>query len=72
MKNFLLLAFILITLSAAAQVTQVVQGTIKDEATGKPLAGANVVIKGPTNGGASTNDDGSFEIKDVTPGRYRV
>jgi iron complex outermembrane receptor protein len=40
---------------------QQVSGTVKDAATGEPLPGASVVVKG-TSTGTSTTFDGEFSI----------
>ena len=47
------------------------EGTVKNEGTGKPLNGANVLIQG-TYKGASTEEDGSFELEDIKPGDYTI
>jgi hypothetical protein len=47
------------------------EGTVKNEGTGKPLNGANVLIQG-TYKGTSTEEDGSFELEDIKPGDYTI
>lgn len=48
------------------QQTGVCKGVVKD-ATGEPVIGASVVVKGTTNG-TITDFDGNFELKNVTKG----
>jgi TonB-linked SusC/RagA family outer membrane protein len=62
MRKLLLFLCVALTLygSATAQGARAITGTILD-ATGSPIAGASVTIKG-TNIGTSTNADGSFSL----------
>jgi outer membrane receptor protein involved in Fe transport len=46
-------------------------GTIKDEVTGEPLVGANIVVIGTTMGAASVID-GSYFVLNITPGKYDI
>lgn len=46
-------------------------GTITDSKTGEPLIGVNVMVQG-TYYGASTNSEGFYEIKAVSPGDYTI
>ena len=55
------LATFLIAVTAMAQIT--VKGVVKDE-TGEPIIGANVLVKGTTNG-TITDLDGNFSISNV-------
>lgn len=48
-----------------------IAGTVRDGASGEPLIGANVLIKGTTLG-ASTDLDGNYVILNVPPGIYLV
>ena len=41
---------------------QVIKGKIVDDATGETLIGANIVVKGTSNG-TVTDFDGAFEIR---------
>lgn len=52
-------------METTTQATQgkIVKGTVKD-ATGEPVIGANVVVKGTTNG-ITTDMDGNFTLKNV-------
>lgn len=54
-----------------AATTGKIAGVVKDETTGEPLPGANVVIEGSTMGG-STDLDGNYFIINVPPGTYDV
>src|SRR6478735_6750017 len=64
MRNFTTVFFFLFItiLSAHAQETRVVKGTLTDPETGTPLPGVNVVIKG-TASGTVTDMDGNYEIE---------
>lgn len=46
-----------------------IKGKITEQESGKPLAGANVFLKG-TNIGSSTNIDGEYSIRNVPAGSY--
>lgn len=48
----------------AAQQTQKIAGTVVDAHTGEPIIGANILVKGTTNG-TSTDFDGNFVLEDV-------
>ena len=48
-----------------------IQGFVRDVATGEPLVGANISIRG-TSQGAATNADGFFNILNVPPGDYSL
>ncbi len=54
--------------------TATMAGTITDDTTSEPIAGAWVVAIGPTGvrGGAVTISDGTYEISGLTPGTYRA
>ena len=60
MKNLLLLAFVCATLITIAQ-DRVVTGKITSADDGQPVPGANILVKGTTQG-TSTNTDGEFSI----------
>ena len=47
-----------------------ISGTVTDAATGEPLMGTNIVVKG-TNTGATTNENGYYELK-LEPGDYTI
>lgn len=66
-SKLLLLSFILLSIAAGAQ-TRDVSGTVTDKSDGSAIAGANVTVKGTTNGTA-TDANGKFSLKvanDVT------
>ena len=70
MKRVLLLLTIMIAwLNAGAQQTQVVFGTITDEASKTPLAGATVVLAGNPSIGTVTDEEGNFRLQGVPLGR---
>lgn len=48
-----------------------VSGTVRDESSGEPLFGVNVILLGTTRG-ATTDPDGMFRILGVPEGRYDV
>ncbi|NIV93141.1 TonB-dependent receptor [candidate division KSB1 bacterium] len=54
-----------------AQGTGTVVGLVTDDATGEPLPGANLVVKG-TNLGGATGIDGTYLVKNVPPGSYTL
>lgn len=58
-----------IPVTALSQTTSTISGRVTDAATGGPLPGANVLLKG-TSLGASTNLDGKYAISDVPAGSY--
>ncbi|HWA32678.1 MAG TPA: TonB-dependent receptor, partial [Cyclobacteriaceae bacterium] len=64
---------ILVLFSACFAIAQTgtIKGTIKDEKTGEPMIGANVVIEGTTTGG-STDIEGAFTIPKVKAGTYAI
>lgn len=57
------LLLLLLSLSSKKKIT--VTGNVKD-ATGEPLIGVNVLVKGTTIGGI-TDIDGNFSLSDVDP-----
>lgn len=59
--GFLVVLFVFLGLQAQAQDEITVSGTVTDEATGTPIPGANVIIKG-TSTGTSTDFDGLYQI----------
>ncbi|HEX7071061.1 MAG TPA: TonB-dependent receptor, partial [Rhodothermales bacterium] len=69
----LIVAFACLSLSsnALAQTTGSIQGRVTDAASGEPLAGANVVLVGTTNG-AMADVDGYYYILNIPPGTYDV
>lgn len=70
MKRVLLLLTIMISwLNSYAQQTQVVFGTITDEASKVPLAGATIVLVSNPAIGTVTDGDGNFRLSGVPIGR---
>ncbi len=73
-KTILLLAASLIIAFASAAFAAesgVIQGVVKDAQTGDPLPGANILVVG-TSLGASSDLDGSFVIRNVPAGNYKI
>lgn len=62
--------FLLSTLFAAAQ-TGIINGRISDATSNEAVPFANIVIQGSTIG-ASSDLNGFYEIKNITPGLYNV
>lgn len=57
---------LLLTMPAAARCA-VIKGTVKDNSTGEPLAGATVSVVGTTTA-AFTDETGSFRLKNLKIG----
>ena len=72
MKKYLLI-FLFIALQTVffSQERGRISGSITDAATGKPLPGVNVLVKG-TYFGAASDMNGEFVINNVTTGSYTV
>lgn len=72
-KKFTMLITMIIFISSVlfAGNTGKIKGRVIDKQSGKPLVGANVVIKG-TALGAATDLDGSYYILQVPPGTYEL
>ena len=72
-RTFLcVLVLLILALSTlSAQTAGKVSGVVKDQDSGEPIVGANVVIVGTTMG-AATDLDGSFFIINVPPGKYEI
>ncbi len=67
----LAIAILLALIIATAATGEEIQGVVKEALSGKPLPGANVMIKG-TSFGAVTNLDGRYVILNVPPGSYQL
>ncbi|WP_308224798.1 carboxypeptidase-like regulatory domain-containing protein [Flavobacterium sp. J372] len=63
-SKFLLL-LLMLPLTALAQST--VTGTVRDNASGEPLPGVNVIVEGTTNG-TVTDMDGNYTLSGVSNG----
>lgn len=70
MKRLLTLAYLFITATLFAQ-TGALSGLVVDQATGKPLRGANVLIQ-DTNTGTITNEAGAFRFMHLRPGDHTL
>ena len=49
-----------------------IAGTVVDDASGAPLAGADLVLTGPADGETTTDDAGAFRFEDLLPGAYSL
>ncbi|MSP59793.1 MAG: hypothetical protein EXR72_05520 [Myxococcales bacterium] len=59
--------------TASASITGTIQGTVTDQATGKPLAGVTVTATGPQGEQTEFTDSGGrYVITDLAPGEYVV
>jgi hypothetical protein len=56
---------------ASGGTTGILEGYVKDKATGEPIVGANVLVLG-TQYGASTNETGYYQIPNLRAGVYDV
>ena len=72
MKKFkLLLIGILFTSSFSMFAQQTVSGVVKEKATGEPLPGVSVMVKGTVKG-AETDFNGNFSVEKVNTGNVLV
>lgn len=71
MNKIVFFIFLVYSVIIKAQITGNISGTIKDKATGEPLPGVNVVLKG-TYYGAATDINGRYSISSVNPGNYTM
>ena len=72
MRNFkLLLIGMLLCSSFTMFAQQTVKGVVKEKASGEPLPGVSVVVKGTTKG-SETDFDGKFTISAVKTGDVLV
>jgi len=65
----IILGTVIMTCSLLAEAQNVLRGTVKDQQSNEPLAGATVAFK-EINRYAVTNDLGDFEIQKLPPGEY--
>jgi hypothetical protein len=62
----------LLAVTAFAQQTASVTGTVTNSVTGAPVPRAHVTLRGQKNFGALTDGDGKFSIAGIVPGRVRL
>jgi iron complex outermembrane receptor protein len=67
----ILLALVALPDTARAQ-TGTITGTISAAESRTPISGARVQASGPSNGVATTREDGTYRIADLAPGTYSV
>lgn len=68
-KFFTIMSLLFGVLSYAQ--TGSISGTVLDAATGEPLLGANVIVRG-TQTGATTNENGYYILRDLEPEQYTL
>lgn len=68
-KVYTLIALLLVSTFTFAQIKVTIRGKVTDE-KGAPVFGATVFLN--NNQGNYTEEDGSYEIKDVEPGSYNI
>ncbi|MCA4898820.1 MAG: carboxypeptidase-like regulatory domain-containing protein [Bacteroidota bacterium] len=71
MKNFYVLAFLLVASVNGWAQLGTISGTVVDLKTKEPIIGGNVVIQGTTVG-SSTDVEGNYVINSVKPGTYTL
>ena len=69
-----LLIILLTSFILAEEDQNSVTGSVINKSEGRPLKGANVELKGDNNikYGATTDDDGRFNIDEIEDGRYKI
>lgn len=67
MKSLFTFALLFTGILLAQAQTNTINGTVVESATGTPLFGANVILKGTSNG-VVTDFDGQFTISDISEG----
>ena len=72
-QKLLFALFLGVTLNTSVQSQSNVRlmGQIYDDLTGSPLAGAVIQVNG-TCWGATSNEDGSFVLENISPGKYDI
>jgi hypothetical protein len=70
MKTLYTFLLLLISVTVFAQ-NGIIRGKVYNELNNEPIPFANVVIQGTTTG-TTTDLDGNFEIKDLTPNLYNI
>jgi len=71
MRTFYLKLIIFLWMPLGLFAQNPVSGTVKEQATGSPLPGVNVIVKNTTNG-VTSNFDGEFTINNVKKGDVLV
>lgn len=73
-KQFLILLCLLATPFLSTGQTQTIKGTVKDKVTQQPVFGATIIVTSVKDQtlGASTDENGDFEITNVPLGRQSV
>ena len=69
--KLLITIFIVCFISLYGQETGIITGKVTDKKTGESLPGVNIILKG-TYYGASTDVNGNFRIKNISPGNYNL
>ena len=57
--------------AAQSTIKRSISGFIRDDASGEPIAYANVFLVG-TSHGTTTNEDGYFVLSEIAPGSYKL
>jgi vitamin B12 transporter len=70
-RNILTLFLLFLYLGLFAQSELSLAGLVKDATSGSPIAGVNLIIKGTTKG-TTTNEDGHFEISNLSEGTHTL
>ncbi len=70
-KTYLILLFFFSLMNVYSQSKGSIIGTVRDEVTGEPIIGANVLLEN-TSFGAASDLNGKFQIRDVEEGLYNI
>jgi outer membrane receptor protein involved in Fe transport len=68
---FIIFLILVESITVPAQGAGSISGVVTDKSNNETLIGANVLIVGTTNG-ASTDIDGYYQVKGLTPGLYNL
>ncbi|MFP4548619.1 MAG: TonB-dependent receptor [Fidelibacterota bacterium] len=71
LRNRIIFLIIMLPMLIFGATTGKIAGTVTDETTGEPLAGANVIVEG-TSLGAAADMNGYYSILNIPPGKYTV
>ena len=69
--SILFAAVLILSGTILAQSKGTISGKVSDKSTNEDLIGANVLVVGTTFG-SSTDIDGVYSVKSLTPGRYQI